>query len=154
MAYQTEKRYRVAAMASRRRNARIAVLQTLFETGFPGRKHIRDHREVLERNIAEAGEQQVDATMAFKLLEGISEHESELRAIIQEHAPQWPLERMDSIARGLLLIGTFELLHESEVPPPVVMNEAIDIAKDFGEQETGKFVNGVLNSIAHNERET
>jgi N utilization substance protein B len=68
---------------------------------------------------------------------------------MQEHAPQWPLERMDPITRSTLMMGTGELLYGSDAPPAVIMDEAIEIAKEFGEEESGKFVNGVLNAIAH-----
>jgi N utilization substance protein B len=134
-------------MASRRRLARIAVMQTLFEQDFSPKTS--DTVQMLHRNIAEQ-EEEVDIPFAESLLQGIEEHADDIRRAIQEHAPQWPLDRMDRISRALLMIGAFELLYSSEAPPAVVMNEAIDIAKDFGEGESGKFVNGVLNAIAHN----
>ena len=142
------------AMASRRRLARIAVMQTLFEKDFLSsddsteRQHFHGE-SALHRNIDELKASEVDVPFAENLLRGVEDHASDIRQAIIEHAPQWPLERMDRITRALLLIGAYELLFAHEAPPAVIMNEAIDIAKEFGEEESGKFVNGVLNAIAH-----
>ena len=143
-----------ALMPSRRRLARIAVMQTLFERDFPstGSSDLPKEwnpEEALQRNIVEHGEGEVDRVFAEDLLRGIEDHAKGIRQAIEEHAPQWPFERMDRVTRALLMIGAYELLFAEEAPPAVVMNEAIDIAKEFGEAESGKFVNGVLNAIAH-----
>jgi N utilization substance protein B len=70
-----------------------------------------------------------------------------LKQSIQDHAPGWTLERMDPVSRCILQVGAFELQVAKEAPPAVVMNEAIEIAKEFGTDESGKFVNGVLNAM-------
>ncbi len=129
-------------MARRRHLSRIAVMQVLFER--EQRPDI-DITDSLTRNVAELGE--VDAEFAESLLQGVLEHEGELKEAIQEHAPGWSMERMDPIARWVLFIGSFELLCVKDAPPAVVMNEAIEIAKEFGTDESGKFVNGVLNGM-------
>ena len=145
-------------MASRRRLARTAVMQTLFEVGFAeeqrseeatDKKREREPHAILQRNLDEVGREQADSAFAESLLCGILDHDEEIRTAMREHAPQWPLERMDSITRALLMVGTYELLFAGDAPPAVIMNEAIEIAKEFGEEESGKFVNGVLNAIAH-----
>lgn len=130
-------------MARKRHLSRIAVMQTLFE---------RENREidldaVLERNIEALGE--VDEEFSKALLVGVLDKESDLKELVQKDAPQWPLDRMDPIARSTLLIGAYEIVYGGDAPPPVAMNEAIEIAKEFGSDESGKFVNGVLNAIAH-----
>lgn len=131
-------------MARRRHLSRVAVMQVLFEK----EKHSSCDPEVsLARNIEELGE--VDEKFAKELLEGVTAHDDDIRQSIQAHAPDWPLERMDPISRALLLIGGEELLHRKDAPGAVVMNEAIDIAKEYGTPESGKFVNGVLNALAH-----
>lgn len=135
-------------MASKRRLARIAVMQSLFEEDFRGGGKPDDPQEVLKRNIEEA-EEEVDAAFAALLQEGVLAHMGDIHEAMQTHAPQWPLERMDRITKSILLIGTYELLFAEDIPAAVVMNEAIDIAKEFGGEESGKFVNGVLNAIAH-----
>ena len=145
-------------MASRRRLARTAVMQTLFEVGFAegqwsgekmDKKRERDPHAILQRNLDEVGREQTDSAFAESLLCGVLDHGEEIQSAMREHAPQWPLERMDRITRALLMVGTYELLFAGDAPPAVIMNEAIEIAKEFGEEESGKFVNGVLNAIAH-----
>ncbi len=131
-------------MARKRHLSRIAVMQALFE------REKRERAEPVEsllRNTGELGD--VDAEFAAALLEGVMAREDEVRASVQEHAPQWPMERMDPISRCILLIGAYEILYGNDAPPAVVMNEAIEIAKEYGTDEGGKFVNGVLNAIAH-----
>lgn len=119
-------------------------MQVLFER----EKHAScDAEQALERDSTELGE--IDDAFAKTLLEGILHKEHELREAVEAHAPQWPLERMDPISRAILLLGTYELLFNKDAPAAVVMNECIDIAKEFGTAESGKFVNGVLNAIAH-----
>ena len=128
-------------MARKRHLSRIAVMKVLFE---------RERRSIepkisLARVLEELEE--TDIEFAEKLLAGVLQHEQELNQVVQEHAPGWSLNRMDPIARCTLMVGTYELLHETDVPPAVAMNEAIDIAKEYGTDESGKFVNGVLNAI-------
>lgn len=117
-------------------------MQTLFEQ----ERRPCDEVEALSRNAGELGE--MDQPFAEVLLLGIAEKADALREAIAEHAPGWSLERMDPISRCVLLIGAYELLFLKEAPPAVVMNEAIEIAKEYGTAESGKFVNGVLNAIA------
>lgn len=130
-------------MARKRHLSRIAVLQVLFER----ERRSCDEREALARNAEELGE--IDQPFAETLLTGVLEKQEDLKRAVQEHAPGWSLERMDPISRSILLVGAYELLHLREAPPPVIMNEAIEIAKEYGTAESGKFVNGVLNAIAN-----
>lgn len=117
-------------------------MQTLFER----ERRPCDEVESLSRNAEGLGE--MDESFAQALLLGITEQEDALRNAIQKHAPGWSLERMDPISRCVLLVGAYELLMLKEAPPAVIMNEAIEIAKEYGTSESGKFVNGVLNAIA------
>ena len=130
-------------MARKRHLSRIAVMQTLFEDS------VRDidAMKVLAKNMNEF-EDAVDEDFAKALLEGVIAIKDELISDIETHAPQWTFARMDPIAQPILLIGAFELLHADDAPPAVVMNECIEIGKVYGNEETGKFVNGVLNAIA------
>jgi transcription antitermination protein NusB len=129
-------------MARRRHLSRISVMQALFE---------REQRPAVEPLIAlgrtgsELGE--LDEEFAVSLLKGILEKEDALKQSIQEHAPGWSLDRMDPVSRCVLYIGCYELLFANDAPPAVVMNEAIEIAKEYGTEESGKFVNGVLNAM-------
>lgn len=117
-------------------------MQALFERD--SRPEI-DPQQSLGMNAEEFAE--IDRPFAEALLQGVLSHEAALTASIQEHAPGWTLERMDPISRSVLYLGTYELLFGNDAPPAVVMNEAIEIAKEFGSDEAGKFVNGVLNAI-------
>lgn len=118
-------------------------MQVLFER--EQRKEL-DSEKALSRNEEELGE--ADQEFAQELLKGVIEHESQLSEAIQAHAPGWSMERMDPVSRCVLFIGSYELLFAKDAPPAVVMNEAIEIAKEFGTDESGKFVNGVLNAMA------
>ena len=119
-------------------------MQVLFERE---RRPGVDFADALKRNAQEIGE--LDLPFAELLMLGVLEKEGELRAMIQSSAPEWTIDRMDPISRCVLLVGAFELLFGKDAPAAVVINEAIDIAKEYGSIESGKFVNGVLNAIAH-----
>ncbi len=129
-------------MARRRHLSRIAVMQALFERE---KRPDADPRESLGRNADELGE--FDQEFAMELLNGVLDHEDDIKASITEHAPGWTLERMDPVSRCVLYVGTFELVHGNDAPPAVVINEAIEMAKEYGTDESGKFVNGVLNAM-------
>lgn len=134
-------------MARRRHVSRIVVMQALFEREkHPGCSPM----DAVLRNAADIGE--YDADYAKEVLTGVLETEDDLKKAVQDKAPEWPLERMDPISRCLLLVGAYEILHKSDVPAAVVMNEAIEIAKEYGTEESGKFVNGVLNALAKSKK--
>mgnify|MGYP002398329570 CR=1 FL=1 len=119
-------------------------MQVLFER----EKHPSCNiEEALSRNISELGE--VDTDFASALLGGVTGHDDDLRKSIEANAPDLPMSRMDPISRAILLLGSYELLYGADAPAAVVMNECIDIAKEYGTAESGKFVNGVLNALAH-----
>ena len=132
-------------MPSRRRLARVVVLQTLFES----QARSIDTDASLLTNVQElGGEAAVDVEYAQALLAGVLRKRTSIEESITKHAPEWPLDRMDTLTRSILLLGSYELLFIEKAPPPVVMNEAIEIAKEYGPEESPKFVNGVLNAIA------
>lgn len=84
---------------------------------------------------------------ASALFEGTLRHRQEIDALISGHADNWELSRMAVIDRNILRLGAFELLHSEGVPPKVCINEAIELAKRFGDTESGKFINGILDAI-------
>jgi N utilization substance protein B len=86
-------------------------------------------------------------TFAQSLLKGTLAHLSELDALIQRIAPEWPIEQMAPVDRNILRLAAYEMLHESETPPKVVINEAVEIAKLFGSDSSSRFVNGVLGTL-------
>jgi len=83
---------------------------------------------------------------------GIIEHKKEIDAQISEAAANWQLERMAVVDRNILRVATYELLYREDIPPKVSINEAIDIAKKYGDQDSGKFVNGILDKICKTKR--
>ena len=119
-------------------------MQTLFEKE---QRADADVTSSLVKNGEEVGE--LDMNFAETLLLGVLDKRADLESAVAKHAPEWPLDRMDPISRAILLLGAYELLYGNDAPEAVVMNEAIEIAKEYGTKESAKFVNGVLNAIAH-----
>jgi N utilization substance protein B len=134
-------------MASRHLSRSIA-LQTLFEWDFYGKKE-GTIGAIIERNIEEFGPDLENKTFARQLVEGILNKIEELDRIIIQAAPEWPIEQITLVDRNALRIGLYELLYakREEVPPKVAINEAIELAKNFGGESSGKFINGVLGTV-------
>lgn len=132
-------------MSTRRHKARTVVMQTLFESSSRGTK---DVSTVLTRNIQGTGPDCVDTGFARQLLDGIVARQEDILSAFLQYAPDWPIERIDPITRCILTVGAYELLYEPSIPSAVIMNEAIELAKEFGTPESGRFVNGVLNALA------
>jgi N utilization substance protein B len=123
-------------------------MQSLYEWDFKGRLQ-EGLADVVERNIAEFASGLEDTTFIRMLVAGVVQHIDQLDAIISKAAPQWPLEQIAIVDRNVLRVGLFELLfgNRDEVPPKVAINEAIELAKSFGGESSGKFVNGVLGTV-------
>jgi len=134
-------------MANRHLSRSIAM-QTLYEWDFNGRDD-KKIEEILERNIQEFGPGLEDGKFVRDLIKGVLKNQEKIDAIIAETAPEWPLEQINLIDRNVLRLGIYELLfgNHDEVPPKVAINEAIELAKSFGGETSGKFVNGVLGTI-------
>jgi len=135
-------------MASRHLS-RSAVLQALFECEMTGVLSLEHAERVLKRNSESAEYADTDRVFAESLLRGILGKQNEIDAIIVKAAPQWPLEKIAPIDRNVLRVGLFELLFGDHVavPPKVALNEAIELAKSFGGDSSGKFINGVLGTV-------
>jgi transcription antitermination protein NusB len=128
--------------------SRSIVLQTLFEWDLNNVERA-DISGVLERNMSEFAPNKADAPYMEKLLDGILGKQSELDLIITKAAPEWPIERISPVDRNILRLGLFELLFadRKEVPAKVAINEAIELAKQFGGDNSSRFVNGVLGAV-------
>ncbi|HET9173797.1 MAG TPA: transcription antitermination factor NusB [Candidatus Saccharimonadales bacterium] len=136
-------------MASNRHLGRIIALQTLYEQEFrhdAGDAQL-DITEILERNIGRYKEMVDDVEFIKHLVEGVSAHEAALDATLQPVAPEWPIDQIARMDRIVLRIGLYELENEADVPPKVVINEAVELAKAFGGENSSKFVNGVLGTV-------
>jgi transcription antitermination protein NusB len=134
-------------MASRHLSRSI-VMQSLYEWDFYGKK-VGDLDKIIEKNLEEFGPGLEDKAFVKDLANGVSSHMDELDKIIEKAAPEWPINQITIIDRNVLRIGLFELLHanKDEVPPKVAINEAIELAKAFGGESSGKFINGVLGTV-------
>jgi len=126
---------------------RTVILQSLYEWDFY--KHEKDITQILERNLAEFAPGIDEPEFAWKILHGVIQHLSEIDEILRKAAPEWPLEKIAIIDRNILRIGLYELLFadKNEVPPKVAINEAIELAKNYGGPNTPRFINGVLGTI-------
>lgn len=143
-------------MSANRHLGRIVALQTLYEDDF--RKEVNDPsvvlKEILERNIGRYDETIEDKTFIEELVYGVDAREAELDDIIRPVAPEWPIEQIARMDRIVLRIGVYELLFEKGVPPKVVINEAVELAKAFGGDNSSKFINGVLGTVLRAQEET
>ena len=134
-------------MASNRHLGRIVALQTLYEYEF--RKESGDDSadasEILKRNL-DRYETAIDDTKFVEVLvTGVLKEGKAIDEKIQPIAPDWPIEQIARVDRNILRIGVYELLHQGKVvPPKVAINEAVELAKAFGSDNSSKFVNGVL----------
>lgn len=135
--------------------SRSIVLQTLFEWDFlpPAQKEGPDLKnrvaEALKRNIKEFGPGMEDDAFVSNLLLEVLKKQKVIDEIIEKAAPDWPIDKISIVDRNILRIGLYELLFgdRSEVPPKVAINEAIELAKTFGGENSSKFVNGVLGAV-------
>ena len=136
-------------MASNRHLGRIIALQTLYEHDF--RRDANDASvdlaEILARNIARYKDMVDDTEFVERLVKGVVEQEKELDATLQPVAPEWPIDQIARMDRTVLRIGLYELQNDKAVPPKVVINEAVELAKAFGGDNSSKFVNGVLGTV-------
>lgn len=128
--------------------SRSVVMQTLFEWDFNG-KNPDAVKEVLKRNTDEFGSGAGDEAFMKALLDGVIKKHLDLDKIITKAAPDWPLEKIATVDRNILRLGLYELLFggKLDVPPKVAINEAIELAKTYGGENSGKFINGVLGAV-------
>ncbi|HEY5139769.1 MAG TPA: transcription antitermination factor NusB [Methylococcales bacterium] len=145
---------------SNRHLCRSIAMQSLFEWDFdsslidiPSQNAKKFDKEkltgILRDNLAEYAEGMDDCSFAEDLVFGIFDSMKEIDTVIGKLAPEWPIEQVTIINRNVLRIGVFELKFgkRQDVPPKVAINEAIELAKAFGGQSSGKFINGVLGSL-------
>ena len=128
--------------------SRSIVLQSLFEWDL----NAIDKKEVvgiLDRNIEEFAPNKTDRPFMEKLLTGVLSKQAELDLVISKAAPEWPIDRISPVDRNILRLGLYELLfaERSEVPAKVAINEAIELSKQFGGENSSRFINGVLGAV-------
>lgn len=128
--------------------SRSIVLQTLFEWDQKNSDKA-DVEVILHRNIEEFARNKSDEPFMRRLLDGVLQKQKELDLVIEKAAPEWPIDRISPIDRNILRLGLYELLFSDrqEVPAKVAINEAIELAKQFGGENSGRFINGVLGAV-------
>lgn len=130
---------------------RSVLLQSLYEWDFYKCKENKeiDLISVIDRNMKVLAEGIDEPEFVFRIAKNLVDHFKEIDEIISKAAPAWPLEQINIVDRNILRIGLSELVFgiPEEVPPKVAINEAIELAKTFGGDSSGKFVNGVLGTV-------
>ncbi len=127
---------------------RSIAMQSLYEWDFYG-KNKSKLKEFVENNIKEFGPGVNNADFVWKLVKGVVDNLDKLDKIIEKSAPEWPIDQITIVDRNVLRVGLYELLFgdSKEVPPKVAINEAIELAKTFGGESSGRFINGVLGTV-------
>lgn len=123
-------------------------MQTLYEWDFRSQDG-KAIDKLIEKNIKEFGPGMDDNSFVHALVEGVIKNKKKIDPIIEKCAPEWPINQVTVVDRNILRLGIYELLfgNYEEVPPKVAINESIELAKSFGGEASGRFVNGVLGTI-------
>ena len=123
--------------------SRVIVMQTLYEWDFRPKTEID---EIKKRNI-ENYHEEADDSYIEDTIEGVIKSQKTIDEEITKAAPEWPIEQISSIDKTILRLAIFEILYSQDVPPKVAINEAVELGKTFGGQNSSKFVNGVLGTV-------
>ena len=137
-------------MLRKRTQARECALQILYQYEM----NPEPMPEILKKFWSEQDETFSEDIRDFaeKLARGTVEHQAEIDKVVERYADNWELSRMAMIDRNIMRFATYELLYLADVPPKVTLNEAVNLAKKFSQEESGKFVNGILDKINHTEK--
>ena len=144
-------------MASYRHLARTCVMQTIFEIEFNEETRSSDKedssyvppepKEILDKILSEFAPKLTEKDFAYNTLEGVLSNKEKIFKIIEKFAPDWPIAKIAKVDRAILEIGVFEIVFNDDIPPVVAINEAVEIAKQYGDDSSPKFINGVLSSV-------
>jgi len=127
----------------KRTRARELALQFLYQVDLRGRELLPEAKDFFRLEE----EDRTSREFAAQLVEGVIEHAETIDTVIREVAENWEIARMAVIDRNVLRMATYELLHCPDIPPKVAINEAIELGKRFSTQNSGKFINGILDKI-------
>ncbi len=131
---------------SNRHLARTIAMQTLFNWDFQGKPDC-NFEELIKNNFSNFAPNFNDQGFVLDLVKGVKKNLSQIDKYIIKYATEWPLEQITLVDRNVLRVGVYELVINEEIPPKVAIDEAIEVAKSFGGESSGKFVNGVLGAI-------
>lgn len=126
-----------------RHQARVSALQALFEIDCA--QH--NPTVVIERRLRDAPLPEAGEEFARDLVRGVSEQREQLDLLVGRYAPEWPVDQIAIIDRNILRLAIYEILMRNDTPVKVAINEAVELAKEFGSDSSGRFVNGVLGSL-------
>lgn len=130
-------------MSVNRHLSRTIAMQSLYEWDFR-----RDHNIVtISDRVMEPVKKDVDVDYVHRVVKGATENVDEIDALIAKAAPDWPLDQISVIDKSILRLAGFELLKDHDIPSKVAINEAVEIAKTFGGENSFKFINGVLGTL-------
>ncbi len=135
-------------MSSFRHLSRELVLQSLFAIEFKTEQGLTPN-ETFSYMLDQFGKELPEIEFAQTIFQGVLENQEEFSKLIVKYAPEWPVDKIAKIDKCILEIGMYELLYTPEVPPLVAINEAVELAKSFGDTNSSKFINGVLSALAH-----
>ena len=131
-------------MTGARRKARTITLQALYEVDSVA----RSAEKVVERLLSEENLSEENNDFVRELVAGVTRNKGEIDGNIQRFAPAWPVDQIALVDRNILRLAIFEILFDNKVPVKVAVNEAVELAKTFGSENSSKFVNGVLGSVS------
>lgn len=126
-------------------------MQSLYEWDFHHGE--KEAPEIINRNLEEFAPEMDEKKFAQKIVREVLANREAIDATITQFAPDWPLEKITTVDRNILRIGAYELIYNEEIPSKVAINEAIELAKTFGGESSGKFVNGVLGAVYRSQLE-
>jgi N utilization substance protein B len=132
-------------MKGARHKAREIALQVLYEMDSVGHQPMDSLEKILTR--IEVTEDVV--AFAHELIDGVNKYREQLDQNIRDFAPAWPLDQISIVDRNILRIAIFEILHDNKIPVKVAINEAVELAKTFGSNNSSRFINGVLGSVSN-----
>ncbi len=124
--------------------ARTLAMQTLYEWDFQANKPID---ELLQINLKASDHDEEDTAFLETLIKGVVEHKEAIDELVKKAAPEWPLDQISVVDKSILRLAVYEVLYSKEVPAKVAINEAVELAKTFGGDNTSRFVNGVLGTV-------
>ncbi len=133
-------------MSVNRHLSRTIAMQSLYEWDF----HPDSDAIVICDRVMEPVKKDVDVEYVHRVVKGAVENHTEIDGLVAKAAPEWPLEQISVIDKSILRLSGFELLKDQDIPPKVAINEAVEIAKTFGGENSSKFINGVLGTLYRN----
>jgi N utilization substance protein B len=131
---------------SNRHLARTIAMQSLYQWDFRG-KPSKSLDDIVAFNLKEFAPDFDDKGFVTELVTNVADHIEKIDTVITKYAPDWPIEQITNVDRSILRIGVFELKFSEAIPSKVAINEAIELAKSFGGESSGRFVNGVLGAV-------